>query len=78
MSTQLQIFKIKCIDNNEKTVPAVIDYTKNNIGGLTDFCSEIVVLLKFYLALPGIYAVSELSAFSLRCIKNWWRSAMSL
>ena len=43
----------------------------------TDFYSEIIVLLKLYLASPATNAVSEGSASSMRRIKNWLRSSES-
>ena len=49
---------------------------KNNIGVQTDFYTEITVLLKFHLASPTTNAVAELSASSMRRIKNRLRSTM--
>lgn len=43
---------------------------KNHIGIETYFYSEIVVLLKFYLASPATNAVSEMSGFAMCHIKN--------
>ena len=37
LSTQLQTLKTKFVDSNEKTVSAVINYMKNNIGVQVDF-----------------------------------------
>ena len=76
MSTQLQILKTKFVDSDEKTVSAVINYMKNNIGVQADFYSEITVLLK-YLVSPETNAVSERSASAMCRIKNWLRSTMS-
>ena len=61
----------------KKTVSKVINCRKNNIGVQTDFFSEIIVLLKLYLVSPATNAVSEQSASSMCCIKNWLRSTMS-
>ena len=73
MSTQLQILKTKFVDSNEKTVSAVINYMKNNIGVQTNFYSEIIALLKLYLASPATNSVSERSASAMRRFKNWLR-----
>ena len=56
LTTQLQILKTKCVDSNEKIVSAVIIYMKKNIGVQADFYSEIIALLKLYLALPATNA----------------------
>ena len=77
LSAQLQSSKTKLTDSNEKTIPAVINYMKDNIGVRTDFYSEIIVLLKSYLVLPATNALSERSASSMHRIKNWLRSTMS-
>ena len=77
LSTQLQILKPKFVDSNEKTISAVINYMKNNIGVQTNFYSEIIVLLKLYLVSPATNAVSERSASLTRGIKIWLRSTMS-
>ena len=69
--------KTKFVNSNEKTVPAVINYMKNNIAVQTEIYSEIIVLLKLYLVSPATNAVSQRSASSLRRIKNWLRSTMS-
>ena len=70
MSTQLQILKTKFVESNKKTVSAVINYMKNNIGVQPEFYSEIIVLLKLYLASAATNAVSERSASSMRRIKK--------
>ena len=70
LSTQLQILKTKFLDSNEKTVSVVINYMKNNTGVQEDFYSEIIVLLKLYLASPATNAVSERSASAMRRFKN--------
>ena len=57
-------------DDSEKIVSGVINYMKNNIGVQTDFYSEIIVLLKLYLASPATNAASERSASSIHHIKN--------
>ena len=49
---------------------------KNNIG-VKDFYSEVIALLKLYLASPATNAVSERSASAMRRLKNWLRSTMS-
>ena len=59
LPTQLQIFKNKFVENNEKMVSAEINRMKNNIGVQADFYSEIIVLLKLDLLLPVTNAVSE-------------------
>ena len=46
---------------------------KNNIGSQADFYSEIIALLKLYLASPATNAVSERSASAVRHFKNWLR-----
>ena len=69
MSTQLQILKSKFVDSNEKTVSAVINYMKNNIGVQADFYSEIIALSTLYLASPATNAVSERSASAMRRFK---------
>ena len=66
--------KTKFIDSNENTVSAVMNHMKNKIGVQTKFYSEIIVLLKLYLATND---VSERSASSMCRIKNWLRSTMS-
>ena len=71
MSTQLQILKTKFVDNNEKTVSAVINYMKNNIGVPADLYSEIIVLLKLYLVSPATNAVSERPTSSMRRINPY-------
>ena len=70
LSTQLQILKTKFVESNKKTVSAVINYMKNNIGVQPEFYSEIIVLLKLYLASAATNAVSERSASSMRRIKK--------
>ena len=70
LSTQLQILKTKFEDSNEKTVSAVINDMKNNIGVQADFYSEIIVLLKLYLLSPATNAVSERSASAMRRLKT--------
>ena len=50
---------------------------KNNIGVQADFYSEVIALLKLYLASPATNAVSERSASAMRRLKNWLRSTMS-
>ena len=70
LSTQLQILKTKFLDSNEKSVSVVINYMKNNTGVQEDFYSEIIVLLKLYLASPATNAVSERSASAMRRFKN--------
>ena len=77
LSTQPQILKTKFVDSNEKTISAVINYIKNNIGVQADFYSEIITLLKLYLASPATNAVSERSASAMRRFKNCLRSTMS-
>ena len=69
-STQLQILKTIFVDSNEKIVSGVINYMKSNIGVQTDFYSEIIALLKLYLASPATNAVSGRSASSIHHIKN--------
>ena len=76
-STQLQILETKVMDSDEKTVSAVINYMKNDIGVQRDFYSEITALLKLYFVSPVTNAVSERSFSSMCCIKNWLRSTMS-
>ena len=51
---------------------------KNNIGVQADFYSEVIALLKLYLASPATNAVSERSASAMRRLKNWLRRTMSL
>ena len=70
LSTQLQILKTKFEDSNEKTVSAVINDMKNNIGVQADFYSEIIVLLKLYLLSPATNAVSERSASAMHRLKT--------
>ena len=50
---------------------------KNKIGVQADFYSEVIALLKLYLASPATNAVSERSASAMRRLKNWLRSTMS-
>ena len=69
--------KTKFVGSNEKTVSAVINYIKNNIGVRADFYSEIIAFLKLYLASPATNPVGERSASAMRRIKNWLRSTMS-
>ena len=77
LATQLQILKTKFVDSNEKTVSAVINYMKNNIGVQADFYSEIIALLKLYIASPATNDVSERSASAMCRIKNWLRNTTS-
>ena len=63
----------KFVDSNEKTVSAVINYMKNNIGVQVDFHSEIIVLLKLYLVSPAANAVSERSASPMYFVKQMKR-----
>ena len=49
---------------------------KNNIG-VKDFYSEVIALVKLYLASPATNAVSQRSASAMRRLKNWFRSTMS-
>ena len=49
---------------------------KNNIG-VKDFYSEVIALVKLYLASPATNAVSQRSASAMRRLKNWLRSTMS-
>ena len=78
LSTQLQTLKTKFVDSNEKTVSAVINYMKNNIGVQVDFYSEIIVLLKLYLVSPAMNAVSERSAPPMYFVKQMKREDVPL
>ena len=70
--------KTKFVDSNEKTVSAVINYMKNNIGVEVDFHSEIIVLLKLYLVSPAANAVSERSASPMYFVKQMKREDVPL
>ena len=50
---------------------------KNKIGVQADFYSEVIALLKLYLASRVTNSVSERSASAMRRLKNWLRSTMS-
>ena len=76
LPAHLWILKTKFVDSNEKTISAVINYSKKKIGVQADFYPEIIVLLKWYFVSPATNAVSKRSASATRCIKNWLGSTI--